>query len=131
MENEEILEKHRHGCVTALLILMMVANSANVILYFFASEFISESLSLELSDSDKIILSICHVVNLISCVLLFQWKKFGFWLYIITDFAVVILNIYQGEGISQLWSALIGIALLFGVMQITTKSKKNTWDDLD
>lgn len=131
MENEKTLEKHRHGCVTALLIFMMIANSAFVILYFFASEFISKSLSIELSDADKIILSIFQIANLISCILLFQWKKIGFWLYVITDVAVVLLNIYQGKGISQLWSALIGIALLFGVMQITTKSKKNTWDNLD
>lgn len=131
MENEETLEKHRHGCVTALLIFMMIANSASVILYFFASEFISKRLAVELSDSDKIILSIFQIANFISCILLFQWKKIGFWLYVITDVAVVVLNIYQGKGISQLWSALIGIALLFGVMQITTKSKKNTWEDLD
>ena len=131
MENEQTLEKQRHGCVTALLIFMMMANSASVILYFFASEFISKSLSVKLSDSDKIILSIFHIANLISCILLFQWKKTGFWFYIITDLAVVVLYIYQGKGISQLWSALFGIALLFGVMQITTKSKKTTWEDLD
>lgn len=65
------------------------------------------------------------------CNILFQWKKIGFWFYIITDLAVVVLNIYQGKGISQLWSALFGIALLFGVMQITTKSKNTTWEDLD
>jgi hypothetical protein len=131
MENEETLEKHRHGCVTALLIFMMIANSASVILYFFASEFIIKSLAVELSDSDKIILSIFQIANLISCILLFQWKKIGFWLYVITDVAVVVLNIYQGKGISQLWSALIGIALLFGVMQISTKNRKTTWDELN
>ena len=85
MENEQTLKKQRHGCVTALLIFMMMANSASVILYFFASEFISKSLSVKLSDSDKIILSIFHIANLISCILLFQWKKTGFWFYIITD----------------------------------------------
>lgn len=131
MENEKTLEKHRHGCVTALLIFMMISYSSSVFLYFFDLEFFSKTLSIDISDADKIILSIFQIANLISCILLFQWKKIGFWLYVITDVAVVLLNIYQGKGISQLWSALIGIALLFGVMQITTKSKKNTWDNLD
>jgi hypothetical protein len=130
MENERTLEKQRHGCVTSLLIFMMVVNSASVILYFFASEFINKSLSVELSQSDKVFLSTLQLANFISCILLFQWKKFGFWFYVITDLATVVLTIYQGIGISQLWSALIGIALLFGVMQITNKNKKTTWDEL-
>lgn len=131
MENEQTLEKQRHGCVTALLIFMMFVNSASVILYFFASEFISKNLAVELSNADKIILSTFQIANLISCILLFQWKKIGFWLYIITDLAVVVLNVYEGKGISQLWPALGGIALLFGVMQIATKNRKTTWDELD
>jgi hypothetical protein len=130
MENEKTLEKYRHGCVTALLIFMMIANSASVILYLFATEFISKTLSIEISDSDKIFLSLFQIANLISCILLFQWKKIGFWLYIVTNVATVVLSIYQGKGISQLWSALIGIALLFGVMQITTKNRKTTWNEL-
>jgi hypothetical protein len=130
MENEQTLKKQRHGCVTSLLIFMIIVNSASVILYFFASEFISKSLSVDLSDSDKIILSIFQIANLISCILLFQWKKIGFWLYIVTYVATGVLSIYQGKGISQLWSALFGIALLFGVMQITTKNRKTTWKEL-
>jgi hypothetical protein len=61
---------------------------------------------------------------------LFQWKKIGFWLHIVTNVATVVLSIYQGKGISQLWSALFGVALLFGIMQITNKNKKTTWEEL-
>jgi ABC-type multidrug transport system fused ATPase/permease subunit len=130
MENEQTLKKQRHGCVTALLIFMMIVNSASVIIYFFASEFISKSLAVELSNADKIILSTFQIANFISCILLFQWKKIGYWRYIATNVATVVLSIYQGKGISQLWSALFGIALLFGVMQITTKNRKTTWNEL-
>jgi hypothetical protein len=130
MENEVTLEKHRHGCVTSLLIFMMMANSASVILYLFATEFISKTLSIEISVSDKIFLSLFQIANFISCILLFQWKRIGFWLYIVTNVATVVLSIYQGKGISQLWSALFGIALLFGVMQIATKNRKTTWEEL-
>ena len=130
MENEQTLEKQRHGCVTAFLIFLMIANSASVILYFFATEFMSKTLSIEISDSDKIFLSIFKIANLISCILLFQWKKIGFWLYIATNVATVVLSIYQGKGTSQLWSALFGIALLFGIMQIAIKNGKTTWNEL-
>jgi hypothetical protein len=130
MENEKTLVKQRHGCVTSLLIFLMIANSASVILYFFGSEFINKSLSVELSQSDKVILSGLQLANFISCILLFQWKKIGFWLYVITDLATVVLSMYQGNGISNLWSQLIGIAILFGVMQITNNNKKTTWDEL-
>jgi hypothetical protein len=130
MENEQNLEKQRHGCVTSLLIFMMMANSASVILYLFATEFISKTLSIQISDSDKIFLSLFQIANFISCILLFQWKKIGFWLYIATNVATVVLSIYQGKGISQLWSALFGVAFLFGVMQIATKNRKTTWEEL-
>lgn len=130
MENEQTLKKQRHGCVTSLLIFMMMANSASVILYLFATEFISKTLSIQISDSDKIFLSLFQIANFISCILLFQWKKIGFWLYIATNVATVVLSIYQGKGISQLWSALFGVAFLYGVMQIATKNRKTTWEEL-
>jgi hypothetical protein len=130
MESVQTHKKQRHGCVTSLLIFLMIVNSASILLYLFAADFLKNSLSLDLTLSDKIILIIFQIANFVSCFLLFQWKKIGFWAYVISNLVIVILNIYQGKGISQLWSALIGIAIMFGVMQITNKNKKTTWDEL-
>jgi hypothetical protein len=131
MENEQTLKKRRHGCVTSFLLFLMIANSASILIYLFAADFLKNSLSLlDLTLSDKIILILFQIANFVSCFLLFQLKKIGFWVYVISNLVIVILNIYQGKGISQLWSALIGIAIMFGVMQITNKNKKTTWDEL-
>jgi hypothetical protein len=141
MQNEQTNKKQRHGCVTSLLILIIVVNSVAFLLYFFASEFIKNGLSIDLTQIkikffpdltriDKIILGISHLANLISCILLFQWKKIGFLVYVATNLGIMVFKIYQGKSISLLWSVLIGIAILYGVMQISTKNNKTTWDEL-
>ena len=141
MANEQTLKKQRHGCVTSLLLLIIIANATAFILYFFASELIKNGLAInltqiriklfpDLNSSDKIILGISYIANLISCILLFQWKKIGFWVYVVTNLATMVLKIYQGKGLSIFWSVLFGIGILYGVMQITNKNKKTTWDEL-
>jgi len=130
MENQQTFEKQRHGCVTSIIIFMMIANSAFILLYCFADELLKYNVNVHETDSEKIKSIIFSSFNLISCFLLFQWKKIGFWLFIITHLSVVTLNLYEGKGISQLWSEFVVIAILFGVMQITTKNKKTTWEDL-
>lgn len=142
MENEQTTNKQRHGCVTSLLIFLMIINSASAIFYFFAAEFIKNKFSADIAPLEfysivnvplveKILFGITLFANFISCILLFQWKKLGFWLYVISDLAAVGLDLYQGKGFSQLLSISIGIGILFGVMQIANKNRRTTWEELN
>ena len=110
--------KQRHGCVTAWLILMIIANSAIAILYLFASEKITKNLPRDVSTSMIILLGIIGIGNVIFSVLLLQWKKLGFWGFIITSIGALVINMTIGMGIGQSLFGLVGIGILYGILKI-------------
>jgi len=121
--------KQRHGCVTAWLITMIVLNSIVAIIYFFASDFITDNLP-DVSKPMLILLGILGVANVIFGVMLFQWKKLGFWGFIVSSIATLIINLSIGVGILQSASGLIGIVILYGVLQ-KKKDDVTTWENLE
>jgi len=129
--NENVdVTKQRHGCVTAWLILMIIANSLTAILYLFASEMITKNLPGDVSTPMIILLGIIGIGNVIFSVLLFQWKKFGFWGFIVTSIGALIINLTIGLGIGQSLFGLVGIAVLYGVLQIK-KDNVTAWENLE
>jgi hypothetical protein len=128
-ENQNVT-KQRHGCVTAWLVLMIIANSLTAMAYFFASEMITKNLSMDVSNSMIILLGIICIANVIFSVMLFQWKKLGFWGFIITSIGALIINLSIGLGITQSLFGLVGIAILYGVLQIK-KDNIPAWDNLE
>src|SRR5512133_1840059 len=93
--------KQRHGCVTAWLILMIVANSLSAGLYLFAREMLTKSLPGEVSTPMIILLGICAIGNIIFSVMLFQWMKLGFWGFVVTTAAALIINMSIGLSVGQ------------------------------
>lgn len=122
--------KQRHGCVTAWLVLMIIANSLTAMTYFFASEMVIKKLSMDVSNSMIILLGIICIANVIFSVMLFQWKKLGFWGFVITSIGALIINVNIGLGIAQSLFGLVGIGILYGVLQIK-KDNIPAWDNLE
>ena len=83
-ENPEIL-KQRHGCVTAWLIFMIVANSMTAVFYLFFSEVIIKTIPGGMTKSMIMVLGIIGVVNVLFSVLLLQWRKIAFWGFVFTS----------------------------------------------
>jgi len=128
-ENQNVT-KQRHGCVTAWLVLMIIANSLTAITYLFASEMITKNLSIDVSNSMIILLGILGIANVVFSIMLFQWKKLGFWGFIITSLGALIINLSIGLGIVQSLFGLVGIAILYGVLQIK-KDNIPAWENLE
>ena len=128
-ENENVA-KQRHGCVTAWLVLMIVGNSITAIIYLFASEMIIDYLPSDVSTPMIILLGILGIANIVFSVMLFQWKKLGFWGFIVTSIGSLIINLSIGLGIGQSLFGLIGIAIFYGILQIK-KDNVPAWDNLD
>lgn len=128
-ENTNI-SKQRHGCVTAWLIFMIIANSLTAILYLFAGDMIAPNLPDGISDSMLILLAVLGIANVIFSILLFNWKKLGFWGFIITSISALIINLSIGLGIGQSLFGLIGIAVLYGVLQIK-RDNTPAWNNLE
>jgi hypothetical protein len=128
-ENSKVT-KQRHGCVTAWLILMIIVNSATAILYLFASEIITKNLPVDISTPMIISLGIIGIANVIFAVLLFQWKKLGFWGFTMTSIGALVINLTIGLGIGQSLFGLVGIAILYGILQIK-QDNVTGWENLN
>jgi hypothetical protein len=63
-------------------------------------------------------ITLLGLINAGCAVALFMWKKWGFLGLIITSLITFGLNLYAGIGIPQALVGLVGIAILYGVLQI-------------
>jgi len=121
--------KQRHGCVTAWLILMIIVNSLIAVLYLFAGDMIAQSFPKGISNSMLILLAILGVGNVISSILLFKWMKIGFWIFLVTSIVALVVNFSIGLGIMQSLLGLVGIAVLYGILQVK-KDNVSAWENL-
>jgi signal transduction histidine kinase len=122
--------KQRHGCVTAWLIFMIIANSLTSIIYLFAGDMIAQNFQGGISNSMLILLAILGVGNVIFSILLFKWMIIGFWGFFATSIAALVVNLSMGLGIVQSLFGLVGIAVLYGVLQIK-KDNVSAWTILE
>ncbi len=122
--------KDRHGCVTTWLVLMIIVNSMTAILYFFANDLITQNLQGDVSNTMIILLGLLGVGNVIFAAMLLKWRKIGFWGFLITSIGTLFINIIIGLGIGQSLFGLIGIGVLYGVLQIK-KNNISAWENLE
>ena len=127
---ETTTQKQRHGCVTAWVVLMIITNSLTAIIYLFASDLITNNLPGNVSTPMIILLGLVGIGNVVFSVFLFQWKKLGFWGFATTSVMALIINLSLGLGIGQSILGLVGIALLYGILQIK-KDNVSAWDNLE
>src|ERR1700727_2872164 len=88
--------KKRHGCATAWLVLLIIANSLAALLYLFAGDFINKSLPKPISTSTLILLTIIGIGNVFFAILLLRWSKSGFWGFVMSAIAALIVNLMVG-----------------------------------
>lgn len=120
-------DKKRHGCLTTWLILMLIGNSGTALLYLFGSEALRQTIPNAPAwvFSLLIVMSLC---NLACTIALFNWKKWGFWGFCATSVIALAINLSIGLGVASSLSGLLGVILLYGVLQIG-KEKKG-WSQL-
>ena len=128
--NENITtQKQRHGCVTAWLVIMIILNSLLAVVYLFASDFITNNLQ-NSSKSMILLLGVLGVLNVVFAVMLLKWKKLGFWGFIASSIIVMFINLTIGMGVGQSVFGLVGVAILYGILQIKSNNV-TTWDNLE
>lgn len=122
--------KKRHGCVTAWLIIMIIGNGFSAFVYFLASPFITDSLPGPVPTLILTALGILGLLNVFFAIMLLNWKKYAFWGFVGTAVAAVIINISIGLGIGMSLLGLIGIGLLYGILQIK-EGTTSAWEQLE
>jgi hypothetical protein len=109
--------KQRHGCLLAWLILMIIGNSLVALLYLLAGGLIKQVMP-NIPDWSLPVLGLLCIVNVVCAVALLKWKKWGFYGVAGTSAAAFVINLALGQGIIQSLLGLLGIAILYGVLQI-------------
>lgn len=118
-------KKNRHGCLTAWLVIMIIVNAGTALLYMFGSEDISLGLPMWVT----LTLAAFGIFNLVCAIALFQWKKWGFWGFIGSSIVMLFINLSIGVGIGSSLSGLVGVVLMYGVLQIGDENKG--WPQLE
>ncbi len=120
--------KHRHGCLTAWLVLMIIVNSAIALVYILGGAAIRQSYS-SAPGWAFTVLAVAGIVNVVCSIALLKWKKWGFFGFTATSAVTFAVNLMIGVPILQALFGLLGIAILYGILQIG-KEKKG-WTQLD
>ena len=121
-------QKSRHGCLTAYLILIIIAN-AGVGLYYLIGVNNLEQTFPGVPISVFFTLAILDVANIVCAIALFRWNKWGFWGFCVTTVIALILNIILGLGVYSIVSSIISLAIMFGILQIGKENKG--WPQLE
>ena len=124
-------DRKRHGCVTAWLIFMIAANALSAILYLARTEYMAKMVSNEPSTKGMIVLlGLIGVANIYFAFLLLRWKRQGFYGIIGTSAVTFMINLSLGLGIGQSILGLVGIGILYAILQIK-QDGNSTWSQLD
>jgi hypothetical protein len=120
--------KQRHGCLTAWLVLMIIANLAIALIYLFGSSAIRHDFPSAPGWAFPV-LAIAGIVNVICAIALFQWKKWGFSGVIATTVVTFVVNLIIRLNVLRALFGFVGIAILYGVLQIGKERKG--WTQLE
>ena len=122
--------RQRHGCLTAWLIFMIIANSVAGLanLYFGIHPNVYSDLTAQqgikpISGLTFIILAILGVFNIICAIALLRWKKWGFYGILGTSVVACIINFSIGINIFSALAGFSGVAILYGVLNIGGENK--------
>jgi hypothetical protein len=120
-------QRSRHGCVTAYLAFMLLMNSVSALVTVVTSDQITSTLP-DMPSWGIPTLVVASALNVVFTVLLFSWKKIGFFGFIATSIVAAVVNAMAGLEPVQIIGGLIGVGVLYGVLQI---GKPPAWKQLD
>lgn len=123
-EEKEVI-KSRHGCVTTYLVLMIIVNSITALTYFSRNNSIPN-----ISNGLVIVLGIIGTLNVIFAVLLLQYKKIGFYGFVVSSIITFVLNTMIGIDVGKALLGLVGIAIFYAILQIK-QDNNSAWQHLE
>jgi len=128
-ENANIV-KQRHEFVSAWLVLMIIVNALCALMYLCVNSFVRDCFPENTSTLTVVLLGAFSIANVVFAVMLLKWKKFGFWGFTGTSILATVINLNLGFGVGQSSGGLVGVALLYGILQIK-KDDVAAWKNLD
>jgi hypothetical protein len=97
---------------------MLIANTAVALLYLFGTaSFQSVAPGMDIPSWAFIVLAILAIVNIVSAIALWMWQKWGFYAFVVTSIAAVVINLAIGIPILNALLGLIGLAILWYLLR--------------
>ncbi len=128
--------RQRHDCLTAWLIPAIFFGSLQALtnLYFGINPNLFSNLSAQqgisnVSGATYIVLAIVGILNVICAIALLRWKKWGFYGILATSVVTFIINLSIGINLVSSLMGLIGVAILYGVLNMGGENK--AWGRLE
>lgn len=103
----------RGGCLTTLLVLMMIGNAFTIILYLVMGDEISRKA--HVPEFTPYLMSFFGVLNIVFAYLIWNWKKSGVIGIGINSAIILVVNLMLGLGISS-FGGLIGAVILIALV---------------
>ena len=103
--------RERGGCLTAWLILVLIANALIAFYYLTSTSALQQVYPV--SSVVFLLLAVIGAVNVVSAIALWTWHKWGFYLFAITSVITLVINIGIGLPIVSSLSGLIGVGILW------------------
>lgn len=104
-------QRNRGGCLTAMLILMMVANPIAAIFYIVAGDLVRRGMP-EAPDWIVPVLALASIANLAFAVGTWMWKKWGVYGFCATAVLGFVVNLMAGMG-PRAFTGILGPVILF------------------
>lgn len=115
-------EKKRHGCLT----LWLGFSIFTYLLVAFSTLFQTASFH-ELQPRYPIVsiylLGALSILNIGFMIALFQWKKWAFWGFCVSNIVQFVLNLSVGDNLSTSLIGLTNILVMYGILQIGKENK--------
>jgi hypothetical protein len=115
--------KQRHGCLTTWLVLVIIINGGLALMYMFADDLLRHS-----SFSERMLSSVISALGVLFAILVFKWKRIGFWGIAVAVAAGIVMNLSMGAGIRS-FTGILGIMILYAALQ-KKKDGISGWDNL-
>jgi hypothetical protein len=109
----------RHGYLTTWLILLVIVN-VGLAIYAMSSY--------EVEAIAKVLSAVNAVVVILSVVLLWDWKKVGFWIFTGLTVVSVIAGLITGESVDA-FREFIPLIILWGILR-RKKGDKSGWENM-
>jgi len=107
---------------------MIIANSLTALIYLYASGPIMRNRPNTPAWVAPVLVAV-GIANVVFSVALFQWKRWGFFGCVGTSILVLVINLKLGLNIVLILLGLLGIVVLYAVLQIG--GEKKGWTQLE
>jgi hypothetical protein len=118
-------EPPRHGCLLAWIILMIVSNALTAVITPFSMAALQQAGTnvpgmpeMKMSGLNIALVVVCCLANVLFAVALLRWRKWGFYGFLVTTLIALANNLMIGLGIGVSIFGLLGIIVLYAVLQL-------------